>query len=169
MGTDALSSYFEQVAQIACICPECSGVFRLSDARPYRVARPAPSQLDNIDRQERSLQAAIDKLELIEDQLREAARKSGLRKAQKQLRKIDKSFSASKLDPHDAKVICDPVEYIVFDGMTKGRLRRVLLCASEPTSKGQERALASIGAAISAGNVEFETVRISADGTCSSA
>ena len=87
MGTDAISSYFEQVAQIACICPEYSGVFRHSDARPYRVARPAPSQLDEIDRQERLLQAAIDKLELIEDDLREAARKSGLRQAQKQFQK----------------------------------------------------------------------------------
>ena len=114
----------------------------------------------------RRVQAAIDKLELMEDQLRENARKSGLRQAQIQLRKIGKLFSASKLDPHDAKVICDPVEYIVFDGMTKGRLRRVLLCAPEPTSKAQE--LASIDAAVARGNVEFETVRISADGTCSS-
>jgi len=168
MAFDALASYFEQVTQIACICPECSGVFRLSDARPYRVTRAAPSELDKIERQERLLQAAIDKLELMEDQLRENARKSGLRQAQIQLRKIGKLFSASKLDPHDAKVICDPVEYIVFDGMTKGRLRRVLLCAPEPTSKAQERALASIDAAVARGNVEFETVRISADGTCSS-
>lgn len=168
MATDAISSYFEQVAQIACICPECSGVFRLSEARPYRVARPAPSELDKIDRQERLLQAAIDKLELIEDQLREAARKSGLRQAQMQLRKIGSLFSTLKLDPHDAKVICDPVEYIVFDGMTKGRLHRVLLCASEPTSKAQQRALSSIDAAVTAGNIEFATVRVSAEGTCSS-
>jgi predicted Holliday junction resolvase-like endonuclease len=134
--------------------------------QPYRVARPAPPEFDKIDRQQRLLQAAIDKLELIEDRLREAARKAGLRQAQKQLRKVGKLFSASKLDPHDAKVICDPVQYVVFDGMTKGRLRRVLLCASEPTSKGQE--LTSIYAALAAGNVECGIVRISADGTCSS-
>ena len=59
MAIDAISSYFEQVAQIACICPECSGVFRLAEARPYRVTRPAPSELDKIDRQERLLQEAI--------------------------------------------------------------------------------------------------------------
>src|ERR1700733_10816860 len=114
------ASFFNAIAKIAGICPHCGHVFRLSDARPYKSVRHTPTILDKIDREQYRLDRAIAQLDGLESELREKARSTGSTQAKRQLRCIDKVFSARGIDPHDVKVLCDPIDFIVFDGMSAG-------------------------------------------------
>ena len=163
---NSLSSYFDQVAKIAGICPCCGHVFRLGDARPFKRTPRQPTVLDQIESQQARIDAALEKLEQAEQELRESARLGGLTAAKRKLRLIDRVFSAAKLDPHDVKVLFDPVEYIVFDGMSRGKLKRVLLLAEEPISTECRKSQDAVAKAVGARNFLFRTLRISKDGDC---
>jgi predicted Holliday junction resolvase-like endonuclease len=156
-----------QFSWIMAICPfeECGQLFRLSDARPYLKDKRPHSVLDDIEAQDERLDRAIARLAEQESLLRAEAKSAGLKKAKTRLRKIDPVFSGSRLDPQDVKIIFDPVEYVVFDGMNRENLRRILLLGHEPTSKEDERVLKSIAHAIGAGNMSFNTLRVLEDGT----
>jgi predicted Holliday junction resolvase-like endonuclease len=62
------------------------------------------------------------------------------------------------------KVIFHPVTYVVFNGMSKGRVRDIVLLAKTPENKASERIQASIGKALRSGNVEFKTLHVDNDG-----
>ena len=96
--------------------------------------------------------------------MRERAREQGQRKAKRRLRKIDRVFSGAGLDPQDVKVVFDPVEYVVFDGLNGAGMRQVLLIGEEPASHAQEKVHASIEEAIRKGNSEFLTLRVTDEG-----
>ena len=129
---NSLTAFFDGAAKLAGICPNCGHIFRLNEAKPYKLVPQRPTVLDQIDQQQARIDAAMDKLQQAELALRQAARQTGLANAKRRLRRIDDVFSAAKIDPHDVKLLFDPVEYIVFDGMSRGKLRRVLLLAAEP-------------------------------------
>jgi predicted Holliday junction resolvase-like endonuclease len=76
------------------------------------------------------------KLANIEASLREKAAAAGLRTAKKLLKKIDPVFSGGGYDPHDVKVIFDPVPYVVFSGMSRGQIRDIVLLARPPETTG---------------------------------
>jgi len=81
----------------------------------------------------------VERLDGLEDKLRDAARAAGAKAAKKRLRRIDPVFSGSGLDPQDVKVMFDPVEYIAFRGLNGGEVREVLLIAEKPCSSPQEK------------------------------
>ena len=90
--------------------------------------------------------------------------KAGLRAAKKTLKKIDPVFSGSGYNPHDVKVIFDPVTYIVFNGIGTGRLREIVMLAHPPESATGERLHNSIRTAVKDGNFEFRTLHVDKDG-----
>ena len=73
-------------------------------------------------------------------------------------------FSGSGIDPQDVKVISDPVQYVVFDGMNGKGLRRVVLVAAELRSCAQEKAVESIGRTTRKSHTEFASLRVTGDG-----
>lgn len=162
-----VSDLFGQLSWIMAICPseDCGQLFRLSDAQPHLKGKRPHSVLDDIEAEDERLERAIERLEEREIELRGRAKIAGLKQAKARLRKIDPVFSGTRLDPQDVKIIFDPVEYVVFDGMNREKLRRILLLAHEPTSKEAERVQKSIGTAIRAGNINFNTLRVLEDGT----
>jgi predicted Holliday junction resolvase-like endonuclease len=90
---------------------------------------------------------------------------AGLRTAKKLLKKIDPVFSGAGYDPQDVKVIFDPVTYVVFNGMSRRKLRDILLLAKPPENIATERLHSSIQGAIQKGNLEFKTLRVDDEGT----
>ncbi len=72
--------------------------------------------------------------------------------------------NVSVLEPQDVKVIFDPVEYVVLDGMTNNALRQVLLMSEQLANLKQERIQTSIQETLTKGNVEFATLRITEEG-----
>jgi predicted Holliday junction resolvase-like endonuclease len=161
-----IADLFGQFSWIMAICPneDCEQLFRLSDARPFLKDKRPKSALDAIEAEEERISRAIERLEEKESLLREKARAAGLKQAKLRLRKIDPIFSGTKLDPQDVKIIFDPVEYVVFDGMSEDRMSRILLLGHEPKSNQGERVLKSISSSIRSGNIAFKTLRVLEDG-----
>jgi len=165
--TRSLSAFFDELARLAGVCPGCGYVFRVTDAKPFKLVPHQPTVLDKIEAQQARIDTALEKLRQAELMLRDAARKAGLARAKRQLRRIDAVFTGAKLDPHDVKVLFDPVEYIVFDGMSRGKLRRVLLLSTDAADANRLAAHASVASAVNRGEVCFRTLRVSRDGDCS--
>ncbi|MGA8610689.1 MAG: hypothetical protein WB760_03025, partial [Xanthobacteraceae bacterium] len=109
-----LAELFGQLGDILCVCPHCQDLFYLSEARPYFAGKQPSSIVDALRAEENRLGQAEEKLDEIENALRETAARAGLRAAKRVLKKIDPVFSGSGYNPHDVKVIFDPVTYVVF-------------------------------------------------------
>jgi predicted Holliday junction resolvase-like endonuclease len=88
----------------------------------------------------------------------------GLRTAKSALKKIDPVFSGAGYNPHDVRVIFDPVTFVIFDGMGSGRLREIVLLAKGAESGSGERLQNSIKRAVKAGNYEFRTLHVDKEG-----
>jgi predicted Holliday junction resolvase-like endonuclease len=80
------------------------------------------------------------------------------------LKKLDPIFSGRKIDPQDVKVIFDPVEYIVFDGIHKEKIKKIKLIGRKPKSKKEENIEKSINKAIKQGDYNFKVLRIDKNG-----
>jgi predicted Holliday junction resolvase-like endonuclease len=159
-----VAAMFDQLGSILCVCPQCEELFYLSEARPYLAGNQPRSIVDALRAEEHRLERAEVKLDEIEDALREKAAEAGLRAAKKVLKKIDPLFSGSGYNPHDVKVIFDPVTYVVFNGMGSGRLREIVLLADPAKSLAGQRLQGSIEGAIKSGNFEFRTLHVDKDG-----
>jgi predicted Holliday junction resolvase-like endonuclease len=164
----SVGDLFGQIGRILCVFPECSDLFYLSEARPYLDGRRPRSIVDAFRAEESKLDRAEERLDEIEAELREAAAKLGLRAAKRALKKIDPVFSGAGYNPHDVRVIFDPVTYVIFDGMGSGRLREIVLFARQADSASGERLQNSIRRAVKAGNYEFRTLHVDKDGKVAS-
>ena len=122
------------------------------------------SIVDTLRAAESRLDRAEDNLSIVENALRVASAKAGLRKAKRLLRKIDPVFSGAGYDPQDVKVIFDPVTYVVFDGMSKGALSEITLLATPPADSATEDLQSSIARTIKNGNFEFKTLLVDNEG-----
>jgi predicted Holliday junction resolvase-like endonuclease len=159
-----LGRIFSELGHVLGVCPCCGELFYLSETRPYLSGKESHSVVDRLRNAERRLERQEEKLNEIEDFLREKAAMAGLRTAKKLLKKIDPVFSGAGYDPHDVKVIFDPVTYVVFNGMSRGTVRDIVLLAKPPNNAIAERVQSSIGKAIRSGNVEFKTLHVDNDG-----
>lgn len=158
--TITLGNMFNDLGHIIGVCPCCQRLFYLSEAHPYLAGQQPRSIVDKLRAAEQRLEAAEEKLGEMEAALREKASEAGLKTAKKLLRKIDPVFSGSGYDPHDAKVIFDPVTFVVFNGMSKKKLRDIVLLARPPETRTTERLCKSIDRAITNGNLEFKTLHV---------
>ena len=73
-------------------------------------------------------------------------------------------FVGRKIAPQDVKVLFDPVDYVVFHGMTERTCASVLLVDRPPSNRGREAIHRSLEAVIKKGNLDWETYRITDDG-----
>jgi len=156
---------FGRLGRILCVCPECNDLFYVSEARPYLSGKQPRSVVDDLRAEEGRLDRAEDRLSEIENALRETAARAGLRAAKKTLKKIDPVFSGAGYNPHDVKVIFDPVTYVIFKGMGDGNLREIVLLARPADSVAGERLHKSIERAVKEGNLEFKTLHVAKDGS----
>lgn len=159
-----LSGIFSELGHILGVCPCCSEIFYLSEARPFMRGKRPRWIVDTLRTTETRLDQAAEKLDEIENALRVKAAAAGLKNAKKLLKKIDPVFSGAGYDPQDVKVIFSPVTYVVFDGMAKSKLKKITLLAKPPEDSGAERIQKSIQSAVKNGNYEFKTLHVDGEG-----
>ena len=163
-----LGQAFGELGNILGVCPCCGDLFYLPETRPYLVGRQPHSIVDRLRRAEERLAREEEQLAEVELILREKAASAGLRTAKKLLKKIDPVFGGAGFDPHDVKVIFDPVTYVVFNGMSKGTIREIVLLAAHPQSSATERLYTSIERSINRGDIQFQTLQVGNDGKVAS-
>jgi predicted Holliday junction resolvase-like endonuclease len=154
--------------EILAICPCCGDMFRLVDGKlvlqgkqpsgnnPYtsllKMERHAANEAEKISLAEERFEERFEKH-------KEALIETSRKLAKKRLRKIDPVFTQKKIDHQDVKVIFDPVEYIVFKGLSnQQKLSEIRLMSRKPTSTKAEKLILSIEGAIKSGNLAFETL-----------
>ncbi len=165
----------EGIQEVLAVCPCCGDVFRLVDSKFIFPQRPTKSSeyLDLVRSEQRAsftenqLSKAQENFDAKLEKQREALRNKGEKRAKRKLKKIDPVFSGRDIDPDDVKVIFNPIEYVIFHGMSQKNIRRLEFVSRQPKSATNERTVASIDDALSKRNVTFETLRLRDDGTFS--
>ena len=111
---------FQVFRKILCVCPCCGELKRVSDLHLKDKAPVEKTWLDEHDTRDRKLTGKEDAFKQQEKALKQIANEKGQLQAQKIFqRAICPSIRAMKLDPSDIKPILNPVDYVVFKGMTK--------------------------------------------------
>lgn len=159
--------WFKEMKQLYGFCPCCHELFRLSDADLFIKERAPRTPFDELAARRARLDRQIERFEDRELEVREDARIRGRKKAARKLRKIAPHLYDRAVNPNDIKVIFDPVEYMVFHGLTKERCTLIELVDHPTKSPQREKVQRSIDAAIKAGNIEWQTFRVELDGRVS--
>jgi predicted Holliday junction resolvase-like endonuclease len=163
---DDIFEFFAIQRNIFGICPHSGDLFRLSDCKIYLETKPTKDWLDLINRDDDRITRAEEKLDEIEETMRETARKRGRRLAQQRVRRIDRVFTPRRLNPDDAKVIFHPVDYVVFKGMkSNGPMEEIVFLDRDTRSPERRRIQRSIEQVLETERYEWMTVRIREDGT----
>lgn len=160
--------FFQYQRQIFGICTCCGDFFRLSDCKVYQEAKAPTDWLDKMGKDERWMDLAEEKLNLVLEELKQAARVKGRNTANRIVKQVDKVFHPQKLNPDDAKVIFHPVDYVVFNGMKENKtdgLDNILLLDGEKITTEGKRIQKSIMKVIDKGNYEWITLRVENDGS----
>lgn len=159
------STYLEQSRHIFSVCPECDSVHRLTDLELSRRGKYAPDWLDRI-------QVGIEKagqdrfaLEQKAKALREAARKeTEAELLPRRLRVIAPDFANTGFNPRDVSAILDPVQFVIFEGMSSEDGVRNIVFFSR--SWGGSR-LDTLRRAIHSHAYDWNLVRVAEDGSIS--
>lgn len=159
-----LVEVFNELKRIYVICPCCGEPFRLSEATLYTKSAPPRTVFEQMEDARLRLERRIEKFDENEDAIREEARRLGQLEARRRLREIAPFFVARRIDPQDVKLLFHPVEYVVFRGMQTDRCASVDFIDHPATNRECERIQRSLDGAIKAGNLEWQTFRINADG-----
>ncbi len=156
---------FQTMRQIYGFCPCCGEPFRLSDATLFFRSRPPQTEFDLIEADRDKLDRQINRFEENEEGIRQAAREKGQRAARRRVRSIVPLLWNRKIEPSDVKVLFHPVEYVVFRGLNEQNCSAIDFVDHPPESQNRERVLKSISDSLEAGNVEWQTFRVSDEGT----
>jgi len=185
MNSRNYTDFFRDLYQIFVICPCCDEITPLAACRLWVPgSSPRISRIDAILRLQQARDRSQEKLEGGEEKLndllarcddlreqsknklvREKIKVEGRKAADRRIRKIDPVFSPRGLDPQDVRLLCTPVDFLVFDGLTDTKsVKKILFLTRVPKDQLQENAVASIQASIQKGNVEFIEARIDEKG-----
>lgn len=159
--------------ELLAICPCCGDIFRLVEAKftfPKSASRTCDylemvKLEDRVNRTEELLSGAEDRFDERLENQREKYVQAGRRRAKRKLKKIDPTFSGRNIDPQDVKVIFDPVEYIIFHGLSSDDgVQFIELVSRKPASRAEEKLTGSIDRVIKNGDIEFETLHMTDTG-----
>jgi predicted Holliday junction resolvase-like endonuclease len=164
MTNNQLLKFFQLQRQIFGVCPHTGDIFRLSDCHIYVKKRPEPDWLQKIEIAQNKINNISEKIDERQDEVAEQARIKGRKEANAAIKKFDKCFNPRKLNPDDSKVIFNPIDYIVFNGMKAGLMKNVLLVDSIKTTAADKQIQKSIDKAVEKENYEWITLRIEDNG-----
>ncbi|MSU74843.1 hypothetical protein EXS57_03675 [Candidatus Kaiserbacteria bacterium] len=163
MKTAELLNFYKIQHKIFGVCPNSKEIFRLSTCHIYTDKKPEHDWLSEIetkqDRVERAFQKFRDKESLM-------LNIAGKKQAGRIVKKFDTVFAPRNFNPNDSFGIFNPVDFVIFDGLDKKKLRRVVLLDS--FKNRPDRALQdSIKKAVTQKRYRFTTLRINDNGKIS--
>jgi len=157
-------TFFDLHRQIFGICPECTEFFRLSECQIFLKKKPKRDWMDNVENENSRLEEFEQETFDIEQDLRESGREKGRKLARLAVKKVDPIFTPRKLNPDDAKVIFQPIDYVVFNGLKNGSIKNIILLDREAKEQPHRRIQESIERVIDGKNYEWQTLRVNNSG-----
>ena len=162
--TPELIKFFSYQRQIFGVCTCCGELFRLSDCKVYRKEAPLSDWMEKLEKQSAALDRLEEKLDEKMEILKEKAREAGRKDADKLIKKVDPVFAPLKLNPDDAKVVYQPVDFVVFNGMKAKDLKNLVVLDGANKPNELLHIQDSIATTIEKNNLEWVTVSVGVDG-----
>ena len=159
-----LIRFFSYQRQIFGVCPGCGELMRLSDCKVYRKDSPVSDWKEKLEKQHSALDRFEEKLGEKMEAMREKARETGRKQADKLIKKVDPVFAPLKLNPDDAKVVFHPIDYLVFNGMKAKDLKNLIVLDSKEKPKDLLPVQESVMNTIAKGNYDWLTMNVEIDG-----
>lgn len=170
---NSLLQTVDGLQELLAVCPCCGEIFRVVEAK-FLFPRKPPRRCEyeelveteeRLSRSQERLDMERERFDRRLEERRARLTERGRAMAKRRLRKIDPVFSAKNIDPQDVKAIFDPIEYIIFHGLSADDLELVELVSRSPENRAQETLAKSIDDVVRKGHVEFETLRMRDDGS----
>ena len=157
---------FREFKKILCVCPCCGELVRVSELK-LRVKGPAPKTwLDEHEEKVKAVEKKEERFEEIKKEMREVAVERGRKEAVKIVKKtLAPQIRALRLDPMDVKPILNPIDFVVFKGMTKNhRVTNIMMLSKKSSNAILNKYRRQIKTAVEKKYYEWQTVRIDEDG-----
>src|SRR3989338_9728526 len=125
---NSLFEEFSELRKILCICPCCGDIVRVSDLH-LKVKKPiVKTWLDTYEAKIIAMSKEEEKFNEKEQKIRDAAVEKGRNEAKKIVNNVVLPiFRKIKLNPFDVKPILNPIDFLVFDGMTdKEKIKNII-------------------------------------------
>jgi len=162
---------FHQARRILCQCPECGELSRLSEIDIKSGKKSKPTWLDAHKENEDGFNAASDKFEEKKAELKKKATDKGRLQVEKDMRDLIKnsllpSYQKMSYDPRDIIQISYPIDFVVFDGANKVRMKEqdfvneVLLLSKKTNNAHSQKLHKSINDVIKNKNYDWQTAKV---------
>ena len=150
---------------VLCVCPECNSLMRLSDLHLRSKEKAPRTWLDVYESKISTVERKEDKFDDEESIIREKAIERGRAKVPGIIRKsLDDKFAKLKYDPYDIKPLLHPIDFVVFDGMNKDKMKDVVLLSRKTTNKNLLQFHKGIARAVDDKAYDWKVIRVSEDG-----
>jgi predicted Holliday junction resolvase-like endonuclease len=159
---------FKEFRKILCVCPCCGEIVRVSD---LHIKYKGPSQktwLDSFEEEVKKIERKEQKFDEIASDIRKKSVNKGRIDAEKAVIKMmSKGMKTLKIDPFDVKAISNPVDFVVFDGMTKEKMKEVMFLSNKINNNEINKKREQVKKAISQNKYDWKVVRINDSGEVS--
>ena len=162
---------FHQARRILCQCPECGEISRLSEIQIKSGKKSKPTRLDVHQKNEDDFGADSYKFKEEKDELKKKATAKGRMQAEEDMRDLIKnslvpSYQQMTYDPRDIIPISYPIDYVIFDGANKVRMKEqdfvkeVLLLSKKTNNAYSQKLHKSIHDVIENKKYEWKTAKV---------
>ena len=157
---------FREFRKILCVCPCCGDLVRVSELK-LRAKGPAPTTwLDEYEGKIRTVERKEERFDEKKKEMRAEATEKGRIEAMKIVKKVlSKEIRALRLDPLDVKPILNPIDFVVFKGMTQNlKVTNIMMLSEKTMNKTLNKHREQIKNAIDEKQYEWKLARIDEDG-----
>ena len=166
---------FHQARRTLCKCPECGELSRLSEIQIKSGKKTKPTWLDIHQKNEDDFDASSYEFKEKKKKLKDKETAKGRIQAEKDMRDLIKNslvsgYQQMSYDPRDIRPIGHPIDYVVFDGANKVRMKEqdfvkeVLLLSKKTTNEYSKKLYKSIHDTIQNKEYDWKTAKVSTEG-----
>ena len=163
----------QQANRILCQCPnpECGKISRFSEIliEPGKISKP--TWLDDNQKNIDNFDMAANKFEDKKSEMKKKATDKGRLQAEQDMKKLIKNslvpiYQQMPYDPRDISIIGNPVDFVVFDGANKVRMKEqdfvkeVVLLTKKTNNAYSQKLHKSIHDVIKNNNYEWKTAKV---------
>ncbi|MFH0970557.1 MAG: Holliday junction resolvase-like protein [Candidatus Diapherotrites archaeon] len=158
---------YQEFRKILCLCPCCDEIVRVSDLRIFTKTPTPKTWLDDYEKQMNVLEQNVESFEEKEANIRKIQIEKGQLGAEKVIRKaISPILKELKINPYDMKPILNPIDFVVFDGMTKnGTVDEILLLSKNLKNSPLNAQREQLNQVVKEKKYDWQIARIAENGT----
>ncbi len=163
---NSLFEEFSELRKILCICPCCGNIVRVSDLHLKVKKLIVKTWLDTYEAKIIAMNKQEEKFNEKEQKIRDVAVEKGRNEAKKIVNNVVLPiFRKLKLNPFDVKPIFNPIDFLVFNGMTeKEKIKDIIFLSKISKIESLNLIRKQIKEIISKRNYNWQVGRIEDEG-----